>query len=302
MEVFDNNIDFNKYRVFLAVAEFKSFSKAAEYLYLSQPAISHAIKELEQQLNTKLFIRNNKTVTLTEDGEKIRYYIKNAFDNISIGEKLLKEKNDDLTGVIRIGIYTHISLFMLPKVMKEFSAKYPNAKFYIYSTSNTEMIEKLKNNELDFLVLQYPIFLNDNTFKEEILCELETCFFADKNYYNLYSSDRNLIKDFPLILLMKGFPDISELEQTLKEHDLILKHNFTSYASELTKQLVKEGIGIGWGIKKCLEDELKNNILYELPVGFKMPNTTFSIAYNENLLNKTTKEFIKFFKDKMKDL
>jgi len=181
MEVFDNNIDFNKYRVFLAVAEFKSFSKAAEYLYLSQPAISHAIKELEQQLNTQLFIRNNKTVTLTEDGEKIRYYIKNAFDNISIGEKLLKEKNDDLTGVIRIGIYTHISLFMLPKVMKEFSTKYPNAKFYIYSTSNTEMIDKLKNNELDFLVLQYPIFLNDNMFKEEILCELETCFFADKN-------------------------------------------------------------------------------------------------------------------------
>jgi len=101
---------------------------------------------------------------------------------------------------------------------------------------------------------------------------------------------------------MKGFPDISKLEQTLKEHDLILKHNFTSYASELTKQLVKEGVGIGWGIKKCIEEELKSGILYELPVGFKMPNTTFSIAYNENLLNKTTKEFIKFFKEKMKDL
>ena len=56
MELFNDQIDANKYRVFLAVAECKSFSKATEYLHISQPAISHAIKELEDQLNTKLFI------------------------------------------------------------------------------------------------------------------------------------------------------------------------------------------------------------------------------------------------------
>ena len=173
-----NNIDINKYRVFLAVAECKSFSKAVEYLHISQPAISHAIKELEEQLNTKLFIRNNKSVILTEEGKHIKEYVKRAFDTLLLGEKNLKDKHNDLNGIIRIGIYSHISLIMLPKVIKEFNQKYPNAKFYIYSTNNAEMIEKLRNNELDFVVMQYPIFINDNKFKEEIICNLNTCFYS----------------------------------------------------------------------------------------------------------------------------
>ena len=179
MDIFDSNIDINKYKVFLAVAEFNSFSKAAEYLHISQPAISHSIRELEEQLNTKLFIRSNKSVFLTEDGEKIKFYIRSALNTISLGEKILKEDTDNLNGVIRIGIYSHISLFMLPNVRSEFKQIYPKAKFSIYSTSNIEMIEKLKNNELDFVVMQYPIFINEKYIKEEVLCSLETCFFSN---------------------------------------------------------------------------------------------------------------------------
>ncbi len=250
MDNFDCNIDFNKYKVFLAVAECKSFSKATEYLHISQPAISHAIKELEEQLNTKLLIRNTKSVELTDEGEKIKFYIKNAFDNIMFGEKLLKEKNDDLTGVIRIGIYSHIAMFMLPKVISSFRLKYPNSKFSIYTGSHLEMVEKLRSNELDCIIMHYPIFINESKFKEEILCDLETCFFANKNYYDLYLKDSNLIKDFPLMLPMRGFPDINRLEETLKKHNLVLKHNFTCYSTELNKDLAKEGIGIGWGDKE----------------------------------------------------
>lgn len=302
MGIFENESDFNKYRFFYAVAECKSFSKATEYLHVSQPAISHAVKELEYQLNTKLFIRNNKNVVLTDDGEKLLYYVKNAFDNLTMGERIIKEKDDDLTGIIRIGIYSHISLFMLPKIMKEFSEKHPNAKFYIYATSNQEMIEKLRNRELDFIVLQYPIFINENNLKEEILCELETCFFGNKEHYDLYCKDQELLKDFSLILPMRGYSDINRLEETLKNHNLILKNNFTSYTTELTVQLVKEGIGIGWGLKKFVEKDIKNNELYELPVNFDIPKTKFSIAYDNSFLNHTTSEFIKFFKDRIKDI
>lgn len=302
MDIFYNNVDVNKYRVFLAVAEFNSFSRAAEYLHISQPAISHSIKELEDQLNTKLFIRNNKSVLLTEEGQRIKFYIRRAFNTISLGEKMLKEHNEDLDGIIRIGIYSHISLFMLPKVMFEFQQKYPKAKFLIYSTSNVEMLEKLRNNELDFVVMQYPIFLNERNIKEEILCNLETCFFAGEKYYDLYSSNHESIQEIPFVLPMRGFPDINRLEETLKKHNIMLTHNFTSYTSELTIELVKNGLGMGWGIKKCIEKELKNNNLYELKTEFKMPVSTFSIAYDEEILNKTTREFIKLFKERMKEI
>lgn len=300
MDNFDCNIDINKYKVFLAVAEYKSFSKAAEILHISQPAISYAIKDLEEQLNTKLLIRNTKYVSLTEEGEKIKFYIKRAFDNITFAEQMLKEEKNDLTGVIRIGIYSHISLFMLPKVISDFKDKYPNSRFSIYAGGNSDMLEKLKNNELDFIVMQYPIFINESKFDEEILCDLETCFFANKYYYDLYISNPESIKKLPLILPMRGFPDINRLEEILKKNNLVLKNNFTCYATELTKELVKEGSGVGWGIKKCVENELINGKLYELPLDFDLPVATFSIAYDNKYLNKTTKEFIEFFKSKIK--
>lgn len=298
MGIYNSNYDFNKYKVFYAVAECKSFSKATEYLHISQPGISYAIKELEDSLNTKLFIRNKKVVSLTEDGEKLMYYVKKAFDNISMGENILIEKKDDLTGIIRIGIYSHISLFMLPNVIKKFNKKYPNAKFYIYSTSNQEMISMLKNKELDILIMQYPIFINEHNFNEEIVCKLDTCFYSNKKNYDLYKNNNNLC-DFPIILPMRGYPDINKLEETLKKHNLILKQNITSYTTELNIKMVEDGIGISWGIKKCIEDKLKNNTLYEIPTSFKLPKAKFSIAYDKNFINKTTNEFIKYIKNEL---
>lgn len=79
MGIYDSNSDYNKYKVFYAVAECNSFSKAATLLHISQPAISYAVKELENQLNTKLFIRDNRAIKLTDDGEKLIYYLKKSF-------------------------------------------------------------------------------------------------------------------------------------------------------------------------------------------------------------------------------
>lgn len=298
----NGNIDINKYKVFLAVAELKSFSKAADYLHISQPAISHSIKELEDQLNIKLFIRNNKSVSLTESGEKMKGYVRDALNILSLGEKIIKEDDKNLDGIIRIGIYSHISLFMLPEVISEFRKKYPESKFSVYSTSNEEMIDKLKNNELDFIVLQYPIFMNQSNIKEEIVCKLDTCFFANKEYYDLCLNNPNSIKEIPVILPLRGFSDIDELNEELKSQNIILKHNFMCYSTELSIQLVKKGLGISWGIKRCVQKELENGNLYEVKMNFTLPTSVFSIAYNEKTLNKTTIEFIKLFKESMKKI
>ena len=109
MGIYNSNCDLNKYKIFYAVAECKSFSKAAEILHITQPAISHAVKELENQLNTQLFIRNNKGIMLTDVGEKLMFYLQGAFNHIVKAENFIKEKADTLNGVIRIGIYSHIS-------------------------------------------------------------------------------------------------------------------------------------------------------------------------------------------------
>ena len=296
MGIFDTNYDLNKYRFFYAVATYRSFSKAAEMLYVSQPAISYAIKDLEAQLGTKLFIRDKSGVILTEKAEQLLVYVKKAFDNILMGNDVIQEETEDLSGTVRIGIYSHISLFILPDMVKEFSKKHKKAKFFIYSTSNEEMIDKLKNKELDFLVVQYPLLLDEYKFTEEFLFETETCLFSSKKYYDMYVNDKGSLEKFPIIFPLRGYPDINKLEQTLNAKNLKIERNVTGYTTELNKELAKKSVGVSWGIKKCIEKELKDHELYELPVDFELPKARFSVIYNEKLINDTTKEFIKYMK------
>ena len=173
MSLYDSNSDYNKYKIFYAVAECNSFSKAVDVLHISQPAISYAIKELESQLDTQLFIRDNRTIKLTDDGEKLMYYLRRAFNEINIAEKIIKEESEDLIGTVRLGIYQHISLILLPKLFDEFVKNNPNVKFEVITSSSAELKEKLKNRELDFIITQYPLLMDDSgVFEEEKLFEL----------------------------------------------------------------------------------------------------------------------------------
>ena len=296
MGIYNSNFDFNKYRAFYAVSECKSFSKAVNLLHISQPAISHSIKELEEQLGTKLFIRENKSVRLTDNGKKLLQYVEKAFNNIVLAERVLTETEGELNGNIRIGIYSHISLFMLPKLISQFVSKNPKATFDIYSSSTQELREKLKNRELDIIILQYPVFINEDDYTEEILCELENCFFSNKEFYDLYMSN-NKLAEYPLMLPRRGYDDINALEEMFKRKNMILKNNYRVYTIELAKKLAIEGVGIGWGLKKCVEKEIKNKQLYEIPIDFKIPTTKFSVCYKERYLNQTAIAFLKDFKE-----
>lgn len=297
MGIFDSNYDFNKYKFFYAVATCKSFSKAAELMHISQPAISYAVKELEEQLDTKLFIRNKNGVVLTETAEKLLSYVKNAFDNLSMVENVIENTKGDLSGTIRIGIYTHIAIFIMPKAIKDFKAKYPNANFYIYSTSHAEMVSMLRNKELDMLILQYPIFFGNGNFKEEILFEIPTCFYGNKEYYDRFCKNNNSIDGMSISLPIPGFHDIDGVREIAKERNLNIKQELTSYASEVSRRFAKEGLCAAWGLKKSIEEDLEDGSLYELPVDFELPTSKFSMVYNEELLNDTAKEFATFLKE-----
>lgn len=300
MSIYNSYSDFNKYRVFYAVAECLSFSKATELLHISQPAISHAIKELEDQLDTVLFKRENKRISLTEDGEQLLRYVQSAFDSIVAGERSLKENKNELSGKVRIGIYSHVAPFVLPKIIKKFVSKYPKVHFSIFSSTDIEIKEKLKNRELDFVILHYPIFTNNETFNEFKLCELESCFFGNKYYYDLFNQNNIKPTEVPLILPMKGYIDTNILDNFLKNNNIVLKPTYRVYATSVKVALVKEGLGICWGAKECIKSELENKELYEIPLNIKFPSMILSVAYDERYINKTAIEFINFLKENYK--
>ena len=298
MGIYNSNYDFNKYKTFYAVAEAKSFSKASETLHISQPAISYAIKELESTLNTKLFIREKNGVILTDDGEKLMFYLQKAFSSILQAEKIITEREEEATGLVRIGIYSHISTFMLPKIIKNFKILHPQAKFSIFQSTNRDLLDALKSRDVDFIIMQYPIFLEKNNFEEEILCQLETCFYGNNEMYEKYANPK-INHKYPLVLPFSGYADIDSLEEKLKRHHINFNVGIRCYDSLTTVKLVKEGLGIGWGLKKFIKQDIENKILYEIPLNFENPPTIYSIAYDKKFLNKTTEEFLKYFKENL---
>ena len=229
------------------------------------------------------------------------FYIEKAFNNIIMAERSLSETQGELTGDVRIGIYSHISLFMLPEIIKKFTKIYPKTNFEIYCSTTAELKEKLRNKELDFIILQYPVFIGEDKFTEEILCELENCFFTSKKYYDLYMKKQHKLIEYPLILPMRGYDDINALEELFKRKNMLLKTKYRLYTISLAKEMVKNDMGIAWGLRKCIEEELKNKDFYELPIDFSIPSTKFSISYHEKTLNKTALEFLKFFKENLSD-
>ena len=296
--ILNKNFDFNKFKAFYAVVKTGSFSKAAGELFVSQPSISYSIKELEKEFNCQLLTRNNKKIELTEKGQKLYYFIENIFDNLQLSYSLLNENKDKINGEIRIGMFSHISTLIIPNIIKEFKEKYPEAKFTIYSSTSDILKEKFRNNELDIIILHYPIFQNDDKFEEKILLEFESCFFSNKNYYDKFiNKPNNKIIEFPLILPMKGFFTSNMLENIFKKNDIYLKSGLYVYTTELMIEMVKEGLGIGWGLK---DNVLKNNDLYEIPLKIKLPKIEYSISYKKNTNSQTLDIFIQFLLNKFK--
>lgn len=301
MGIYDSNCDYNKYKVFYAVADYNSFSKASEVLHISQPAISYAIKELENQLNTKLFIRENRAIKLTDDGERLMYYLKRAFNDINIAEKIIKEKSNKCTGTVKIGIYNHLSLAILPDLFKEFIMENPNVKFEVVTSSSNELKEKIKNREVDFVIVQYPLLIEKSfTFTEENLFELENCFFTSKKNFELYNN--NELDKLSLILPFGGYTDINLLEELIKKSKINIQTNYRIYNFELIKKLVLNEFGVGWGPELCIKKELKNKELYKISLNFNIPKTKFSITYNKKALNDTSIKFLDFIKQKTRNI
>ena len=87
---------------------------------------------------------------------------------------------------------------------------------------------------------------------------------------------------------------------SIKKNNMILSSNVYLYTTEMIVSLAKEGIGIGWALKDCIQQEIENGIFYELPLEFEMPKIEFSLAYSEKYINKTALNFAQFIVEQIK--
>lgn len=294
----DSNWDL--YKTFYAVAKCSSFSKAADKLCVTQPSISYAIKQLESNLDTKLFYRIPSGVKLTPDGNEMLNYVEKSYNLLVSGERNLKEAKDFIHGKITVGVQSHIGEFFLFPFVEKFHSEYPNIEISIVSRNTEEMLKFLENNSIDFIIDTSPIESIYNNLKIVPLFDLENCFIS-KHEIDTEKISVSDLKNYNLILPVKRSTPRKSLDYVCKKHDVELNPFMTIETTEMLVNAVKKDMGIGYVIKQAVNKELKNGSLFEVKMKEKLPSLTLNLVYINEYLTHIPRTFMKTIKERYKE-
>lgn len=296
------NINLELYKTFYYVAKNESISRAANELLISQPAISKAIKTLEDQLNTNLFIRKRDGVELTEAGEAIYKKIKDAMDLIGSAENNLKTLTNMESGTINIGASkTIIHEFLMPYI-KSFHKAHPNINIKIHTDKTSDIIKKAKMGIIDVIFTNLPYNLPQE-FNEFKLIDLHDCFVANEDFSE-YKNKKLTIKDLenlPLLVLTKGTATRIRLDNFCEENNIHIKPAMEFSSNTLIKEFTEEGFGIGLLNEEHIKEELQLGKLFKLNINLTLKEKYLGMVYNKENKSLVAKNFIKYIKDSIKN-
>ncbi len=144
-------------QVFYSVARNLSFTKAAEALHMTQPAVTFQVRQLEEQFNTRLFDRTHNRINLTEAGERVYRYAKQIFELYSRMEGEVRELTGEVSGVVIIGASTTIAEYMLPSLLGAFKRKFPDVVIRLRVSNTDGIVAMVEDNEIDLGVIEGPV-------------------------------------------------------------------------------------------------------------------------------------------------
>ena len=266
------NINFEYYKVFYVIAKNKNITKAANELNISQPAISRMLKTMEDQLNTKLFIRKTKGVILTQEGNELYNLISNEINNIINAEnnfsKLINNKS------IKIAVDKSILNYLINE--HKFDNILNNNKNVDFININhfDLLNNQLLNNLIDFAYVLEPVnyqFSDNIKFRE--LHELHLILVSN-------SKDDNL-SNKPLITLNnKRFNKI--YDDLIHDSNIVINKKIKVDDYDNLYPLILNGYANGLLIKEFIINEMNNNLLFEIPTNLRENSFKLGILYNVN--------------------
>ncbi len=295
-------VNLELYRVFYTVAKCGSLTKAAEELYISQPAVSQAIKQLETQLGGQLFNRTHKGMELSETGGKqIFATVEKALKLFAEAESKYAELKDTATGVVRICASDTVSTHFLLPYIKEYHEKYPNVNLVLQNCTSSETIELLKNGKGDIGFVNLPIDDSEINLSNTVM-RLHDAFVASDKFSELFGQtvDLKRLQDYPLLMLELSTATRQAIVSFAHSQGIHLHPEIELASLELMTSLAKSGIGIACIPREFVQHELtEEKSLVEIKTNPSLPSRAIGLALpkNENL-TFAVKEFIKIISDK----
>ena len=286
---------------FVQVSESGSFSKAAKELFLTQPTISAHISSLEKELNVRLFIRNTKEVSLSDDGKDLYRYAKQITDLEKAIEERFYMDSDDGKHVITIAASTIPAQYLLPKVLMCYRERYPKEQIKIMETDSSEVVTQVVDHMVDVgftgTVLEKKHCKYIPFYKDEL-----AVITPDTPEYRILKEqnrdDIDWIKRKPLILREEGSGTRKEAEKQLKNAGISMEAVdivASSANQETIKKSVKQGMGITVLSRLAAEDE---DGLLIFPIPGADEGRDINLVYNKNYqMTRSADRFIRIVKE-----
>lgn len=282
------------YKVFCEVAKCQSFSKAAKELYISQSAVSQGIKQLERELQVRLFTRTPKGVNLTSEGNLLFEYVNSAINLINVGEKKLFQAKGLMVGELKIGVGDTISRYFLLPYLEIFHNQFPNIKLKIMNRTTLELCSMLKSGEIDIAICNLPI--EDASIEVKKCMDVHDIFVCGKKYKDKISTPLTLeeIADLPLILLESKSNSRQYVEKYMLSKGVKIMPEIELGSHELLLEFAKINLGISCVVKEFSQEYLQNGIVYEIEILEKVPRRSIGICFLKSVsLSSTSARFIK---------
>lgn len=283
----------NLYKFFCAVAEEKNISKASEKLFVSQPAVSFSIRELEKELNQQLFVRKSKGVELTAFGKILYSQIKDCVDKFDKIEQMAFRFSKLDQGILRIGACTSNVNQILMEYLTEFAKKYPNVQIVMERDNDDRLLQRLTENSLDMIFVDKSDKIDD--FKTVKTFDVDYQLLGNKKFKEKYVEDDVDLKNFPVSDLI--VPSVNNGSRTtinkfFANNSIKFEPKYELDSYILLYDFVKKGFGIAFANVDYYKRAIANEEVYVIFPQFKIKARQIVCLTNFDVSNPALNSFV----------
>jgi DNA-binding transcriptional LysR family regulator len=283
-------------QVFYTVARLLSFTKAAEALHMTQPAVTFQIRQMEDHFNTRLFDRTHNRINLTDAGKVVFEYAERIFEYYSEMENAIRELTGDLSGAITLGASTTIAEYMLPALLGDFKSQYEDVNLRLKVTNTEGIVSMVENNVIDLGVVEAPV--NNKNLLVEVcrIDRLEVIVPPNHPLASRPSVTMRELSEYPFICREQGSGTREVIMKYIASQDVPkdqLNVCLELGSSESIKGAVEAGMGVSILSKTTISKELQLGTLasvqldppLERPFSFVRQRQKFRSRAMEELLD-----------------
>lgn len=276
------NINLEYYKIFYHVATELSITGAAKKLCISQPAVSQAMKQLEQGLGIELFTRRAKGVSLTRAGTLLFSYIGEGYETILTGEKQLEKMMNLEYGEVRIGASDMTLQFYLLPYLEEFHQRYPEIKVTVTNAPTPQTIDHLNQGRIDFGVVTMPVEV-DSQYDVFQVRKIRDVFVAGEKFRELDGKllDYGILSELPLICLEGKTSTRTYVDDYLHTMNVEVKPEFELATSDMIVQFANRNLGIGCVVEDFASKYIEAGELFELQFKNPIPEREMCLIFDK---------------------